>query len=142
MSETWTEATVRSRVLAYLADAVVVGSVLAVWEARGRSSEGSVASSLAVSVLVAFPYHVLCEGGNGQTPGKKMLGIAVTKEDGDPCTYRSAAIRTAFRFVDWLPVAYLVGLASIALTERSQRLGDVAASTVVVRTDGRPDRTR
>lgn len=42
-------------------------------------------------------------------------------------------IRTALRAVDWLPAGYLLGPASIARTERRQRLGDLAADTVVVR---------
>lgn len=134
---------IRRRVLAYLADAVaVVGCVAAFQRVRKRSPTRGVVSTLAITGVLAFPYHILLEGAVGQTLGKRLVGIRVTAEDGAPCSYQSAAIRTVFRFVDWLPVAYIAGLASIALTERHQRLGDVAAGTIVVRTDGRFDDPR
>jgi uncharacterized RDD family membrane protein YckC len=77
-------------------------------------------------------YHALLEGFLGRT-----VGIAVVCEDGGPCALRAAAVRTLGRFLDWLPAAYLVGAASVLLTDRGQRLGDVLASTVVIRTGSR-----
>lgn len=134
---------IRRRILAYIADAVaIIGGIGAVQSVRGRSSERNIAITIAISGILAAPYHVLLEGTTGQTLGKKLLRIAVVRENGKPCTYRGAAIRTVFRFIDWLPVAYLVGLTSMVVTERQQRLGDLAAGTVVVRDERRLDEPR
>lgn len=88
-------------------------------------------------VVGAFLYHIVFEGTWGQTPGKKVFGIVVVRENGEPCTYGAATVRTAFRLVDALPIAYLAAFVSIRLTERQQRLGDIAAGTVVSETDDR-----
>ena len=135
------EATVRERGLAYGVDAVaVLGALWRLTRGRGWSAPRRVATTLVGAGVVAVPYHVLLEGTAGRTPGKALLGIAVVREDGGPCTYVRAGVRTALRVVDWLPAGYLLGLLSIALTERRQRVGDRLAGTVVVRTRGRRDR--
>lgn len=51
--------------------------------------------------------------------------------DGRELTSRASLLRNVIRLVDWLPVFYLVGLAFVASTENDQRLGDLAARTVV-----------
>lgn len=126
-------ATVRQRTLAYVVDAVVLGVPAAVSVGRLDRSLGSRIGVLGVlGTIVGLAYHVVLEGAVGRTVGKRLLGIAVVRESGDPCTYGAATVRTAFRFVDFLPIAYLGGIASIVVTERNQRVGDVAANTVVV----------
>lgn len=128
-------ASVRARVAAYLLDLLVVGaSVVAVARRLGDSRRERVRLGGLLGLAVANLYHVVLEGRDGQTVGKRAVGIAVVTDDGERCTYGPAAVRTGFRFVDWLPVGYLLGFTSIALTERKKRLGDVAANTVVVRT--------
>ena len=125
--------TIRARALAYAVDVVaVLGAVVLAQCARGRRSIRGVVRGFVVAGLLAGPYHVLLEGGVGQTVGKRLLGIAVVREDGGPCTYRAALIRTLYRFVDWFPAAYGVGLLSMVLDGRCRRLGDRAAGTVVV----------
>jgi uncharacterized RDD family membrane protein YckC len=86
-----------------------------------------------VTGLLLLLYFFLFEGTYGKTPGKHVLGLVVVTERGDPCEYREAAIRTVLRVVDALPVFYIVGLVAIYLTDERQRLGDMAADTVVVR---------
>ena len=126
---------VRRRIFAYFADVVaVLGAVATLLSARKKFSVLRTGATLAVAGIVAFPYHILLEGATGRTFGKTLFGIVVVRESGEPCTYRAAAIRTLFRFVDWVPVAYAAGLASMALDGRHRRLGDRAAGTVVVRT--------
>ena len=129
--------------MAYLADVVaVLGGVALAQRTRGRRlSVRAAVRGFALAGLLAGPYHVLLEGGPGQTVGKRLLGIAVVGEGGEPCTYRAALIRTLFRFVDWIPVAYAAGLASMVLDGRDRRLGDRAAGTVVVRTGDRRERS-
>lgn len=137
-SDRRTGGTIRRRVLAYLVDVVaVLGGAGLLSYARGRRlSVRNAVRGFLVAALAAGPYHVLLEGGPGQTVGKRTLRLAVEREDGSPSTYRAALTRTLYRFVDWVPAAYGLGLVSMLLDGRDRRLGDRAAGTVVVRTDG------
>lgn len=79
----------------------------------------------------ALYYYFALESGAGQTLGKRLLGIRVVREDGGPADMRRVALRTILRVVDGFG-AYLVGLIVMLITgERRQRLGDLAAGTVV-----------
>ena len=83
--------------------------------------------------LLPILYFVLFEAlGNGQTLGKRSLGIRVRMADGTPIGLEAAILRNLLRPADLMPGPYLVGLAAIFLTARAQRLGDLAAGTVVV----------
>jgi uncharacterized RDD family membrane protein YckC len=87
--------------------------------------------------LVLFGYDVLFEVlASGRTPGKRRAGLRVVLVDGRPVTFTASALRTIVRVVDLLPGPYLVGAAAILLTRRNQRLGDLAAGTLVVREEG------
>ena len=82
-------------------------------------------------------YGIFCEWRwRGQTVGKRLFGLRVMDANGLHLTFAQVVIRNLVRVVDLLPAAYLVGAASAILTEHSQRLGDLAASTVVVRESG------
>jgi hypothetical protein len=70
----------------------------------------------------------------GQTVGKRMVGIRVVSAQGVPIGFGAAALRNLLRVVDILPGIYLVGAASVLRDARGRRLGDMAADTVVVRT--------
>jgi uncharacterized RDD family membrane protein YckC len=69
---------------------------------------------------------------NGQTPGKRAMGIAVLNDDGTPLRWPGAMTRNLLRAVDFLPVAYGVGLVAMLCNRDFKRLGDLAAGTVVV----------
>ncbi|HVL67080.1 MAG TPA: RDD family protein [Vicinamibacterales bacterium] len=69
---------------------------------------------------------------NGQTPGKRVVGLRVIHVSGRPINAFEAILRNVVRIADQLPGVYAIGIVTIFLTERSQRLGDLAASTVVV----------
>ena len=84
-------------------------------------------------VGLALAYYVLTEGMTGTTPGKWVLGLTVVKLDGHPYGWRSVMARNIFRVIDGLPIFYLLGIITIALTRRKRRLGDLAAGTTVVR---------
>ena len=77
---------------------------------------------------------------NGQTPGKRLLRLRVLREDGRPITLWEAAARNLLRIFDAVPgfilPVYSVGLISIFLSRRDQRVGDMFAGTVVVRERG------
>lgn len=84
--------------------------------------------------VVLLGYFMLFEAvWSGQTPGKRMLGIRVIRENGYPVRVGDAVVRNLMRIIDALPTAYLVGIVSILLSRRSKRLGDFVAGTVVVR---------
>lgn len=100
----------------------------------GSSSILTVGVFIVLSVSVAA-YFIMFEGlRNGQTPGKRRLGIRVVMDSGHPVTVGAAVVRNALRLADIMPPpAYLVGGALVALHPRGQRLGDMAAGTIVVR---------
>jgi uncharacterized RDD family membrane protein YckC len=93
------------------------------------------------SLLLGYP--TLFEGlWRGRTPGKALLGISVVSLDGSPVRLQQALIRNVVRFVDVLPGTYLVGLVAVLASSRSQRVGDVAAGTLVVRAPRAPRAAR
>jgi uncharacterized RDD family membrane protein YckC len=67
----------------------------------------------------------------GATPGKKFLGLIVLQADGTPVRLPASLIRNLLRGVDFLPFAYGFGLLSMLINRDFQRLGDIAAGTVV-----------
>ncbi|MEM0969912.1 MAG: RDD family protein, partial [Verrucomicrobiota bacterium] len=67
----------------------------------------------------------------GATPGKLALGLRVTQTSGAPLDVYQAVVRNLLRWVDMMPFG-TIGLVSCLLTSRFQRLGDLAAGTVVV----------
>jgi hypothetical protein len=69
-----------------------------------------------------------------------MNGLRVVREEGQPITFVPSAIRNILRFVDIMPGAYLVGIVSVLVTRKNQRLGDLAAGTLVVRERRASDR--
>lgn len=69
---------------------------------------------------------------NGQTPGKRALGLRVVNADGTPVSWSASLIRNLLRVADVLPVLYVAGVVSILCSEKLQRLGDLAAGTLVI----------
>lgn len=84
--------------------------------------------------VLLLAYHVAFEGHYGQTPGKFLRDIVVVDEDGSDVSWVGAVARNVLRVVDVLPVFYVVGIVVAYLTDKHQRVGDLAASTVVVHT--------
>ncbi len=83
--------------------------------------------------VIEWLYPVLFEVfARGQTPGKKMLGISVINDDLSPVTLGTSMVRNLLRTVDFLPLFYLVGLVTMLSNRRFQRLGDMAAGTLVI----------
>ena len=73
----------------------------------------------------------------GQTPGKRMFALRVISHDGTPATSGQILLRNILRLVDFLPAGYFIGVVSMFLTGHGQRVGDLAAGTVVIREDAR-----
>lgn len=83
--------------------------------------------------LVNWFYPVFFEvWKNGATPGKRSMGLVVVNDDGTPLTFSASVIRNLMRPIDMLPVGYMTGVVSILCTRKFQRLGDLAAGTMVV----------
>ncbi|NIB41659.1 RDD family protein [Pseudomaricurvus alkylphenolicus] len=83
--------------------------------------------------LVEWWYPVLFETfRGGQTPGKKAMGITVVNDDLTPVTLGGSLIRNLLRAADFLPSFYTFGLISMTMHPQFQRLGDIAAGTLVI----------
>lgn len=97
---------------------------------------GALALFFVFAFVVNFGYDVLFETlASGRTPGKRWTGLRVVRLDGGSVTFTTAAVRNLVRLVDGL-FGYAVGVVAILVSPRNQRLGDVAAGTVVVREKG------
>jgi uncharacterized RDD family membrane protein YckC len=89
---------------------------------------------LILAYFFALGYDVYFEAfRNGQTPGKWLAGTRVVREGGGPVDFRSACIRNLLGIADLLPALYLLGGILVLVNRRRQRLGDLAAGTVVIR---------
>jgi len=104
--------------------------------ATARSGNGQyvlLAWSSLVFILIVF-YHLFFEFlWNGQTPGKRLFGLRVVMTTGLPVTTSAAIIRNLLRLFDFFPALYGVGLVVMFATSHTQRLGDLAARTYVIR---------
>lgn len=92
-------------------------------------------NGLAMLLLFAlmWAYWVVCEVWlDGQTLGKRALGLRVVNTDGTPITWLPSVVRNLLRVVDVLPGVYGVGLASTLIDPYARRLGDVVAGTMVI----------
>jgi uncharacterized RDD family membrane protein YckC len=126
-----------SRFLARLLDSVIqlliIIALAVVLGVTGSSGIG-IAVFVIMVFLVVFAYDVVLETlNNGRTVGKMAAGIRVVGLMGEPVRFTTSSVRNIARIADFLPVFYLVGTISIVATQHDQRLGDLAAGTVVVR---------
>ena len=126
-----------SRFLARLLDSVIqILAIIALAVMIGAADGSGIVRAVVIVLifLVVFVYDVAFEVLNhGRTPGKLAAGIRVVADAGEPVRFLASAIRNIVRLVDFLPVFYLVGSISIVATRHDQRLGDLAAGTVVAR---------
>jgi len=127
-----------ARCFAFLIDLVIRGIVVVVLSLiaalLGLSGVGG-GFFLILLFVIEWWYPVLFEVlARGQTPGKKLLGISVVNDDLSPVTLGNSMIRNLLRTVDFLPLFYLAGLFTMLCNRRFQRLGDMAAGTLVIST--------
>ena len=88
--------------------------------------------AIVLGVLINLGYFVYFEGTTGQTIGKKIVNIKVVREDGKPMDYMTALVRTVLRVIDGIGF-YIVGLIVLLASKDKQRIGDMAAKTLVVK---------
>lgn len=133
------------RLPAYLIDLLLRVGLIALAVIAVGLAFGSIGQTGLGFGLVAVGWFVLdwFYGGlfeaywNGQTPGKRLMRIRVVSDEGQPINGVQAVLRNFLRSVDAMPVAlffptYLLGLVSTAMNDRFQRLGDLAAGTMVI----------
>lgn len=81
-----------------------------------------------------FAYYIGFEiAWNGQTPGKRWMGLRVIRLDGSPIEPFNAFSRELLRLVDFFPPYYALGGTVAFFNSYWQRIGDLAAGTIVVR---------
>lgn len=101
---------------------------------RDELALAAVAVTALLLFAVQFGYHVLFETlASGRTPGKRWTGLRVVTTGGGPVSFLTSVVRNLLRVVDFLPGFYGVAIVSVLASKRNQRLGDIAAGTLVVR---------
>jgi uncharacterized RDD family membrane protein YckC len=127
-----------AQILVTLAMITILTSVGISTSLSGSTDMGPVFFVLALLVIINFlilwGYFALFEiVWNGQTPGKRAGRIRVIRRDGQPVGAGEVIVRNLVRLVDFLPGFYGIGLIVMFIDPQARRLGDMAASTIVVR---------
>ncbi|HEY8079543.1 MAG TPA: RDD family protein, partial [Labilithrix sp.] len=130
------------RAAAYLLDLLICYGVLAIvtvviFAGLGMSlGESGVQAGGGLFLVLLFAaqwlYFLVWEGKTGRSPGKRAFGLRVLTTTGRPIGFGAAALRNLLRAADALPIANLVGVLSMALSSKFQRIGDLVAGTMVV----------
>jgi uncharacterized RDD family membrane protein YckC len=136
-------APLRLRTPAFLCDqaivlAVGVGPVVGAGVSPGELlSPGALRRNVFLLLMgIAFVYHLLFEFQTGTTPGKRLFGLCVVRDDGESLGVSGSLLRNALRLVDGLGY-WSVAVAVILVRGDGKRLGDVVGGTLVVRADDR-----
>ena len=137
---------VGSRFIALLVDYLIWGAGLVVLLILARlllpalhafsriSAQWAEAVVIFVLFLLNWGYFTLFEAfGNGRTPGKRVAKIRVIQRSGRSIGLLESMARNLVRYVDQVPFFYGVGVIAMFVTRQHQRLGDLAAGTLVVR---------
>jgi len=127
------------RLLAYLIDAsaiwsavMLTGNILKIVSAI--NGQLGMAMLVFAAFVISVGYGIVFEWfWRGQTIGKKVLRLRVMDSQGLRLQFSQIVVRNLLRVVDSLPLLYLVGGVTCLLSPYSQRLGDIAANTIVVR---------
>jgi uncharacterized RDD family membrane protein YckC len=135
-----------SRFLAAIIDSLVIGAallivgiIIGIVTSRNEfdgSAVGSLTAAIGaiLSFLILWGYYIVFElVWNGQSLGKRAIGLRVVREGGQPITFVSSAIRNLIRIVDFLPAFYGIGVIVMFVDRRARRLGDLAGGTLVVK---------
>jgi uncharacterized RDD family membrane protein YckC len=128
-----------SRFIAELLDGVILGAVLVAMIVVAAVAGGGVGALVLVVVaggflLITVVYHVAFEVlAGGRTPGKRWSGLRVVLEGGGTVDLRASLVRNLIRLIEGLALFYVPAIAAVLATRRNQRLGDLAAGTLVIR---------
>lgn len=98
------------------------------------SRDFGMALIILANFVISVGYGIGCEWfWRGQTLGKRLLRLRVVDEQGLRLQFSQVVVRNLLRVVDSLPLLYMAGGVACLISGKSQRLGDIAASTIVVR---------
>ncbi len=98
------------------------------------SAQWAVALAVFIVFLLNWGYFTLFEAfWNGRTPGKRVARIRVIQRTGQAIGLFESMARNFVRYIDQFPFFYAVGVICVFVTKQHQRLGDLAAGTLVVR---------
>ena len=125
------------------------GMSYAVFGGLGMVENESVDSNSYVFLVVLptfalyFLYHPVLEiAMRGRTPGKRIAGVRIVTQDAQLPSVMAHLIRNVLRILDSMPIGYVIGLVATLLTEKSVRIGDIAAGTVLIyESDDRDNKT-
>jgi uncharacterized RDD family membrane protein YckC len=116
----------------------IAGSSIRAAAAAGASEK--IAEAIVIAIIVGvvfalfFGYFIAFEAfWNGQTPGKKLLGIRVVRDGGYPVDFGASLVRNLIRVAEFLLTGYALSAISATVSPENKRLGDIAAGTIVVR---------
>lgn len=129
------------RAIAYVIDLLVRG-ILMIGIMMGLSTLGrfGLAIFLLSAFLLEWLYPVLFEVlWKGATPGKRAMGLIVLNDDGTPIRWPGSLTRNLLRVVDFLPFMNVVGFCAMVINRDFKRLGDLAANSVVVYREQKPE---
>lgn len=127
-----------SRCLAWALDAFLIGvgviGIVTLVSLFGFLAPDLVQAVIALGAFVVqIGYGIYAEWRwRGQTLGKRAFGLRVVDVQGLKLQFSQVAMRNLLRAVDFLPAFYLIGGVTSLFSARSQRLGDLAANTVVI----------
>jgi uncharacterized RDD family membrane protein YckC len=143
LEQTLPLAGIASRAIAGVID-LAVAFVLIVLVSVAFDGDGVAAAVRAILIfLILFFLPILFDVlDSGRGVGKRVVGLRVVTLRGGPIRARTSAIRNLLRIVDFLPTFYLVGGSMVLFSQTGQRLGDLAAGTVVTFTPGRIERKK
>ena len=100
----------------------------------GSAESILLAAGSILAFLILWGYYIVFElVWNGQSPGKRAIGLRVVREGGRPLTFVNSAIRNLIRLVDFLPAFYGIGVVVMFVDRRARRFGDLAGGTLVVK---------
>ena len=120
------------RIAAFLIDGLIIMAyvIAASWLASTIGLSGWMISTVYLPVLL---YHLIFEIlMNGQSPGKRQMKIQVKMANGSVPGISAYLLRWVISPVDYLMSGGLA-MICIILSKKSQRLGDLAAGTVVTK---------
>lgn len=93
-------------------------------------------SAMALIMFITLPIHIytlVCESMmEGQTFGKKLMKIKVVKIDGYQASFGDYLMRWVFRLIDVFVSSGVVGLITMIVSKKNQRLGDISTGTAVI----------
>lgn len=129
-------ASVADRILAYALDILIIGVTALIISLIVSQTGFGFSPWMLIMFLPVLFYHFLFEiFFNGQSLGKRIMGIRVVKTDGSQLTLGSCFIRWIFRLVDITLMGGTIAVLAIIINGKGQRLGDLAASTTVLKTN-------